>query len=369
MTICTCDTFLSTTTSNALTASNSSSGTALAANASTGKAIFASSSTTGPVVQVNGTGASSSTVYVAPGTGSTYGLFVEGGNNAILGKTYVSTVGVHVAGVIGQYAGTQTDCSGVIGEAINGGGNYGVRGIGHTFGSGIKGEADGGGEGGFFSANANVAGYTSYGVWGQVAVSTGNHSSCGVYGYATGGSGTTAVFGDGGSPGSGINAGYFRGDVTVTGYLSKSGGGFKIDHPADPENKFLYHGFVESAKMTNMYRGKVTLDAKGNAEVTLPSYYDSINENGDVTFAPVGISMPNLSVSEIVDGKFTINGGVDGAKVNWLVVADRADAWAKNYQPNTEVNKEEHEKGKFLNPEIYGHTKEKGINHPTRGNK
>jgi len=45
-------------------------------------------------------------------------------------------------------------------------------------------------------------------------------------------------------------AGRFVGDVEVTGSLSKGGGSFKIDHPLDPENKYLYHSFVESPDMS-----------------------------------------------------------------------------------------------------------------------
>src|SRR5262249_4874094 len=39
----------------------------------------------------------------------------------------------------------------------------------------------------------------------------------------------------------GAYAGRFIGDVSVSGTLSKAGGSFKIDHPLDPENKYLYH--------------------------------------------------------------------------------------------------------------------------------
>ena len=36
-------------------------------------------------------------------------------------------------------------------------------------------------------------------------------------------------------------AGLFLGRVRVTGFLSKAGGGFEIDHPLDPANKYLRH--------------------------------------------------------------------------------------------------------------------------------
>jgi hypothetical protein len=56
--------------------------------------------------------------------------------------------------------------------------------------------------------------------------------------------------------------GYFSGNVQITGSISKGGGSFKIDHPLDPENKYLYHSFVESPDMKNIYDdGKVSVDA------------------------------------------------------------------------------------------------------------
>ena len=53
---------------------------------------------------------------------------------------------------------------------------------------------------------------------------------------------------------------YFYGDVSITGSLSKGGGGFKIDHPLEPDKKFLSHSFVESPDMKNVYDGNVELD-------------------------------------------------------------------------------------------------------------
>ena len=45
------------------------------------------------------------------------------------------------------------------------------------------------------------------------------------------------------------------GNLDVTGTISKGGGTFKIDHPLDPTNKYLYHSFVESPDMMNIYNG------------------------------------------------------------------------------------------------------------------
>ena len=53
-----------------------------------------------------------------------------------------------------------------------------------------------------------------------------------------------------------------NGKVKITGNLEKAGGSFKIDHPLDPANKYLYHSFVESPDMKNVYDGVVVLDER-----------------------------------------------------------------------------------------------------------
>jgi len=70
-------------------------------------------------------------------------------------------------------------------------------------------------------------------------------------------------------------AGWFQGDVNVTGNLSKSGGSFKIDDPVDPANKYLYHSFVESPDMKDMYDGTATTDATGNVTIQLPKWFQA----------------------------------------------------------------------------------------------
>jgi hypothetical protein len=85
-------------------------------------------------------------------------------------------------------------------------------------------------------------------------------------------------------------AGYFEGDVHVTGTLSKSGGSFQIDHPLDPENKYLYHSFVESPDMMNVYNGNVTTDSRGFAHITMPDWFEALN--GDFRYQLTTIGQP-----------------------------------------------------------------------------
>ena len=77
----------------------------------------------------------------------------------------------------------------------------------------------------------------------------------------------------------GSGDGYFAGDLNVGGTLTKGGGSFKIDDPIDPANKTLSHSFVESPDMMNIYNGLIRLDARGEAWVELPEYFDALNRD------------------------------------------------------------------------------------------
>ncbi|MGA7306967.1 MAG: hypothetical protein WBW88_19010 [Rhodothermales bacterium] len=69
------------------------------------------------------------------------------------------------------------------------------------------------------------------------------------------------------------------GAVSIPGTLSKGSGTFKIDHPLDPEHKYLYHSFVESPEMKNIYDGTVILDQSGSAMIELPAYFEALNRD------------------------------------------------------------------------------------------
>jgi hypothetical protein len=86
-----------------------------------------------------------------------------------------------------------------------------------------------------------------------------------------------------------INGGVgINGALRVSGALSKGGGGFQIDHPLDPANKYLSHSFVESPEMVNLYNGTVVTDAQGQAMVALPGYFEAVNRDYCYQLTPIG---------------------------------------------------------------------------------
>jgi hypothetical protein len=145
-----------------------------------------------------------------------------------------------------------------------------------------------------------------------------------------------------------------NGNVTIFGTLSKGAGSFKIDHPLDPENKYLYHSFVESPDMMNIYNGNVTIDEQGEAVVELPDWFESLNQDFRYQltclhgFAPVYID------EEISANHFKIAGGKPGMKVSWQVSGIRHDAYANAHRIQVEEDKPAGERGTFLHPIEHG---------------
>lgn len=146
-----------------------------------------------------------------------------------------------------------------------------------------------------------------------------------------------------------------QGSSTFSGPMSKPTGSFKIDHPLDPENKYLYHSFVESPDMMNVYNGNVTLDAMGEAWVVLPDYFEALNRDFRYQLTPIGAPGPNLYIAQEVQGnRFKIAGGAPNASVSWQVTGIRHDPYAEANPIQVEVDKPEHERGTYLYPEAYG---------------
>ena len=234
-------------------------------------------------------------------------------------------------------------------------GNVAIDGVGLT--SGVEGHSTSGT--GVFATSSS-----GFGVFAQ------SGSNIGVFGGSTSGDGvrgvtntSNAIHGLISAGGTGL-AGLFEGNVTVTGTLSKGGGSFKIDHPLDPAHKYLFHSFVESPDMKNIYDGVVTLDANGEAEVRLPTWFDTLNTDFRYQLTAIGASAPDLYIAEEISGnRFTIAGGQAGMKVSWLVTGIRQDAWANTYRIPVEEDKPENEQGSYLHPELYGQSEQKSLVH------
>jgi hypothetical protein len=196
------------------------------------------------------------------------------------------------------------------------------------------------------------------GVVGRSFATTGE--SFGVRGQtsSTSGAGVVAISASGSSARGLLVIG--RGEFTGT--VTKAGGSFKIDHPLDPANKYLFHSFVESPDMMNIYNGNIILDANGEAWVELPKYFDALNRDFRYQLTAIGAPGPHLYIGEEVSGnRFKIAGGEPGGKVSWQATGIRKDPFAEKYRIPVEEEKPAADQGYYLHPDAYGQPETKSI--------
>ncbi len=209
-------------------------------------------------------------------------------------------------------------------------------------------------------------GTTTPSAYAQLAVFGGATNRAGYFESDRGGvtgwsnsSGFTGITG-GNSQGGGTGV-YSVGNFAATGTKS-----FQIDHPLDPENKYLNHFCAEGPEPLNVYRGNVTLDAAGQAWVTLPDYFAEINRDSSYQLTPIGEFAPVFVKQKIAGNRFLVAGGKPGMEVSWRVEAVRNDRFVRTYGAAVELEKPADKRGTYLQPELYGQPAEKSQFHVAR---
>lgn len=259
---------------------------------------------------------------------SAYGVF----------GTNQSLTGTGIRGTAANGTGVSGDSSGGVGVRGTSGSNFGVFGESSS-GLGVYGTTSGSGSG--------VRGFNSGSGPGVSATSA---SGDGIQSFISGSADAIQAQNSGTG-----RAGNFLGNVRVTGSLTKGSGSFQIDHPLDPANKYLYHSFVESPDMMNLYNGNLTLNEAGEAWVELPAWFEALNRDFRYQLSALGAPGPNLYVAEKISGnRFKIAGGAGGCQVSWQVTGVRQDPFANAHRIQVEEEKPLLERGSYLHPELYG---------------
>jgi hypothetical protein len=239
------------------------------------------------------------------------------------------------------------------------------------FAQGPGGTGSGAGSMGTANPNNGLAGDGLVG-WGGGGTNGGAAGVTGLGGSAILSDGPGAVFqgGSGSSEGGGDGlevfagsglAGFFVGSIDVTGSISTSGGSFKIDHPLDPANKYLYHSFVESPDMMNIYNGNVVTDGNGDAIVPLPEWFETLNRDFRYQLTVIGQFAQAIVTGEVANHQFSLRTDKPGVKVSWQVTGIRQDSWANAHRIPVEEEKNARERGHYIHPELYGAPEEASI--------
>jgi len=191
----------------------------------------------------------------------------------------------------------------------------------------------------------------------EVSAIIGYHATGeGVYGYSESGKGIRGF-----RTGGGDYAGDFSGNVRVQGTLTKTAGSFQIDHPLDPENKYLQHSFVESPDVMNIYNGNMVLDSRGEAWIDLPDWFEALNKDFRYQLTCLGNFAPVYIAEKISGNRFKIAGGAPGLEISWQVTGIRHDPYIEAHPLQVEKEKTPEERGRFVSPLEYGRPESMGV--------
>ena len=125
-------------------------------------------------------------------------------------------------------------------------------------------------------------------------------------------------------------------NLEVGGALSKGSGTFQIAHPI-LENTQLYHSFIEGPKCDLIYRGTVVL-VKGQGYVNIDEESRMTNGTFEALTQNPQVFLQNMEGWDLVKGhvnngrlQITCNNPESTDTISWMVVAERADNFIKEW--------------------------------------
>ena len=304
------------------------------------------------------------------GPGAT-GLDATGGEGFF--GTRAGGTGIRTKGGHSNFGNAGDGLAAIGGDSDSGASGNGASAIGGTNLAGFGGHgvvATGGDFNGRGVVATGGVGPVGHGVEATGGASTGSGSTAGAGVLAKGGPssgsnsesgfGIIAVAGDASNGAMRGRAGHFEGDVFITENLTVAGNldvqgakHFKIDHPLDPENKYLLHASVESSEVLNLYSGNAVTDANGEALVNLPDWFEALNSDLRYQLTVIGTFAQAIVSQKVKQHRFTIRTNLPNVEVSWQVTGVRSDAAMRKSPFKAEENKPDRERGTYLDPKAY----------------
>jgi hypothetical protein len=113
--------------------------------------------------------------------------------------------------------------------------------------------------------------------------------------------------------------------------------------------------------MMNIYNGNVTTNAAGEAFITLPEWFETLNRDFRYQLTVLGQFAQAIVSSKVANHQFSIKTDKPDVEVSWQVTGIRQDAWANAHRIPVEEMKSEKERGFYRHPELYNAPPEKSI--------
>jgi hypothetical protein len=163
--------------------------------------------------------------------------------------------------------------------------------------------------------------------------------------------------------GTAVNASSNSGSAVVAGHSAFTGAVATVSASTNSHdaNGAAVKGFVESPMM-DIYNGNTTTDSNGYATVSLPDYFQALNEDFRYQLTVVGRSFAHaIAWTPIHDNQFTIRTDHPQVQVSWQVTGIRHDPYANSHRIQVIVPKAGPEQGHYIDPQGYGQPANKSV--------
>ena len=94
----------------------------------------------------------------------------------------------------------------------------------------------------------------------------------------------------------------------------------------------------------------------GYATVQLPDYFEALNKDFRYQLTVIGAFAQAIISQKVKDNQFVIQTSQPNLEVSWQITGIRKDPYAEAHRTVPEVEKSAEEKGRYINPELYGKT-------------
>jgi hypothetical protein len=131
----------------------------------------------------------------------------------------------------------------------------------------------------------------------------------------------------------------FNGALASDSNLSSAGASYRVANPVRPQSATIAHSTVSSPARMNLYNGVIVTDATGSAIVTMPKYFEALNQDFQYQLTVIGQFSKAIVATPIANGVFAIRTERPNVKVSWQVTGVRRDAWAIAHPVSVETEK------------------------------